>query len=89
MSQDKRQYPRIEVPMPVIVSHTEKGSLELITADVCDGGVFLKADNTQLLPVGTQVTLQVKAGLLAGDNPPLLNAVIVRTTSEGMGLKFL
>ncbi len=75
--------------MPVTLTHPERGSMNLITADICDGGVFLKAEEAQCLPVGSRVTLQVKAGLLAGDDPPLVDAEVVRTSADGMGLKFL
>lgn len=88
MSDNKRKYTRIEVPMPVTVTHPEFGPYELVTADICDGGVFLKASEDQCLPVGSKVTLQVKAGLLAGDEPPLVKATVVRVTADGMGLEF-
>jgi hypothetical protein len=51
--------------------------------------VFVKAEPDQILPVGSKVSLQVKAGLLAGDDPPLVHAEVVRVTAEGMGLRFL
>lgn len=75
--------------MPVTLRHPERGSMELITADICDGGVFLKAGAEQCLPIGSRVTLQVRAGLLAGDDPPLVDAEVVRVGDGGMGLKFL
>ena len=75
--------------MPVVLTHAERGSMTLITADICDGGVFLKAEAEQCLPVGSQVTLQVKAGLLAGDDAPLVGAEVVRITADGMGLRFV
>lgn len=74
--------------MPVVLSHPERGQWQLVTADICDGGVFLKAEQHEQLPVGTQVTLQVKAGLLAGDDPPLVAAEVVRVDATGMALKF-
>ena len=89
MTGNKRQFSRIEVPMPINLTHPEHGTISLQTIDISDGGVFLKANANQCLAVGTEVTLQVKAGLLAGDDPPQVKAVVVRVTDEGMGLKFV
>lgn len=89
MAENKRKNPRIEVPMPVTLKQPDGHSMELITADICDGGVFLKASAEECLPIGSRVTLQVRAGLLAGDDPPLVDAEVVRITENGMGLKFL
>jgi len=75
--------------MPVTLRQGDDIVLNLITSDICDGGVFVKAESDQILPVGSKVSLQVKAGLLAGDDPPLVQAEVVRVTAEGMGLRFL
>ena len=85
---NQRKSIRIEVPMPVTLRRGDDIVLNLITSDICDGGVFLKASEDECLPVGSKVTLQVKAGLLVGDTPPLINATVVRLTSDGMGLEF-
>jgi hypothetical protein len=86
---NQRKSIRIEVPMPVTLRQGDDIMLNLITCDICDGGVFVKAEPDQLLPVGSKVSLQVTAGLLAGDESPLVDAEVVRTTDDGMGLKFL
>lgn len=90
MGEEKRRHVRIEVPMPVEVTHPEQGTVELITADLCESGVFLKADPAQCPAVGEEVTLKVKGGVLGGgEEPPLVKARVVRVTAEGMGVEFL
>ncbi len=90
MSEERRRHVRIEVPMPVLVTHHALGTIELVTADICDNGVFLKAEPSQCPPVGDEVTLQLKGGLLGdGEEPPLVRAQVVRITENGMGVEFL
>jgi hypothetical protein len=74
--------------MPVELTHPQLGTLHLETADLSDGGVFLKASAEQRPPIGEEVTLRV-VGTLGGEEPPLVPARIVRHTSTGMGLEFL
>lgn len=90
MGAERRQHVRIEVPMPVLVTHHALGTNELITVDICDNGVFLKAEATQCPPIGDEVTLQLKGGILGdGEEPPLVRARVVRVTENGMGIEFL
>ncbi|MGM0593116.1 MAG: PilZ domain-containing protein [Pseudomonadota bacterium] len=90
MGAERRRHIRIEVPMPVTLTHEKLGTLELITADICEGGVFLKADPAQCPGEGEEVTLQVKGGILGGDEaPPQVKARVVRQTPNGIGVEFL
>jgi hypothetical protein len=90
MGEERRQHMRIEVPMPVLVTHHALGTYELITVDICDNGIFLKAEPDQCPAVGDEVTLQLKSGILGdGEEPPLVRARVVRVTEAGMGIQFL
>ncbi len=90
MSKERRRHVRIEVPMPVLVTHHALGTNELVTVDICDNGVFLKADADQCPPIGEEITLQIKGGLLGdGGEPPLVPARVVRITENGMGVEFI
>jgi len=85
---EKRQHFRLAVPMTVEIAHRQLGSLQLETADLSDGGLFLKATPEQCPPLNDEITLQV-VGTLDGKAPPLLSARVVRITDEGMGVQFL
>lgn len=90
MGQEKRRHVRIEVPMPVEVTHPTMGTFELVTADLCESGVFLKADPEQCPAVGDEITIKVKGGVLGGgEEPPLVPARVVRVTENGMGVEFI
>jgi hypothetical protein len=53
---------------PLTLSHTSLGTLQLETADLSDGGVFLKTAAEQCPAIGDEVTLQV-VGSLGGEAP--------------------
>jgi hypothetical protein len=90
MTDDRRSHLRIEVPMPVLLTHHALGTSELTTVDICDNGVFLKAEAEQCPPVGDEVTLQLKSGILGDtEEPPLVRARVVRITENGMGIQFI
>lgn len=90
MGDEKRRHVRIEVPMPVEVTHPALGTVELVTADLSDSGVFLKCAPEQCPELGDEITIKVKGGVLGGgDEPPLVPARVVRVTDEGMGVEFL
>ncbi len=57
------------------------------TADISDGGAFIKAEADQIPEIGTRLTLQVR-GLL-GDAAPLVEARVVRICEEGFGVEFI
>lgn len=88
MGKEKRRHVRLTVPMAVEVTHAQLGTTELVTADLSDGGVFLKAEPHQCPPIGDALTLRV-VGTLGGEDPPEVPARVVRITAEGMGLEFL
>lgn len=90
MGAERRQHVRIEVPMPVLLTHPALGTNELITVDICDNGIFLKAEPSQCPAVGDEVTLQLKSGVLGdGEEPPQVRARVVRVTEDGMGIQFI
>ncbi len=90
MKAEKRRRRRIKVPVPVLVTHHTLGSAEFVTLDISDIGLFLKAPSHQCPPIGDEITLQIKSGILAdGDDPQPIRAQIVHVTENGMGVEFL
>ncbi len=77
------------VTLVVEVTHEELGSFELKTRDMSNGGIFVIVDKDHGLIVGHQVLVKVKGRLGDGEEPPTLKMEIVRTESEGLGLKFI
>lgn len=85
MANDNRRYPRIPVRCRVLISHASFGEMLVHTRDISDGGIFIITDPTAMPPLGTQVRGQVQ-GMIA--DAPIVDMVIVRVESEGIGLKF-
>jgi len=88
MKKEKRQFIRLCIPMSMTLTHEVLGTLQLETADLSDGGAFLKATPEQCPAIGEAITLQV-VGSLGGKAPPQMPARVVRVTDEGIGVQFL
>ena len=85
---DKRHFSRFTVPMNVEVTHDTMGTAVLVTADLSDGGIFLKAEPGQCPPLGDEVSVRA-VGEPGEEAPAGIPARVVRITEEGMGLEFL
>ena len=85
MSIEKRRYLRTELPARVKLCHLDIGEVILKTRDLSDGGIYLLCESCNHLAIGTEVTIQV---LNDGVEMPLVDMIVVRHDSEGMGLSF-
>lgn len=89
MGKDKRDFARIPVPMDIEVTATGTDSTLLMeTVDISNSGAFIKTESEQIPEVGKELQLKIKSQL-GGEEPPMVKAVVVRTTGEGFGVKFL
>lgn len=85
---ENRKHERYAMSLEVEVIHAESGNLVLSTKDISDGGVFLYMRNQPCPPIGTVLHLKLR-GLLGGEEPPTVKVTVVRTTEEGVGLRFV
>ena len=86
MSSESRQYIRTALTSRVKLTHPDTGTIEVKTKDISDGGIYILSIITNLPPIGSQVKVQLI------DTPfeaPVLDMLIVRLDSNGIGLKFL
>lgn len=88
MGSDQRSFARIPVPMDIEVRRDGAEMVVLETTDISNGGAFIKAEPQQCPAIGTELSLRVK-GQLGGEEPPTVQARVVRITQEGMGVEFL
>jgi len=82
---EKRKHIRTAFSAEVRFIHASTGELTLTMRDISDGGVFLFSRDLADLPLGEVVQIQA----LDIDDAPLLNAVIVRRETAGIGLQFV
>lgn len=65
---------------------SEQGEIQLTMEDMSNGGIFLLTEGVEPPPLGSMVKVQVQ-GMMA--DAPMLDAKVVRVTSEGIGLQFI
>lgn len=85
MSINKRLHSRIKLPAKVKLMHPDIGELILKTRDVSDGGVYVECDDPEILPIGSEASMQV---INDDIEMPVVVVKIVRKDSEGLGLEF-
>jgi hypothetical protein len=84
---DKRREPRLGIRLEVeLVAEGQSASLH--TRDLSNKGAFLESSEVELPAVGTIVYIKLKQGFQDGD-PPLVKAEVVRSSQDGIALKFL
>lgn len=88
MGSNKRSFARIPVPMDIEVRREGAEMMVLVTVDISNGGAFIKAEPQQCPPIGSELSLKV-IGQLGGEEPPTVQARVVRITDEGIGVEFL
>jgi len=82
---EKRKHVRTAFSANVKFMHASVGELDLKMRDMSDGGVFLFSTDLADLPLGEMVQIQA----LDIEDAPLLNAIIVRRETDGIGLQFI
>ena len=82
---EKRKHIRTAFSATVKFMHASVGELDLKMRDMSDGGVFLFSTELADLPLGEVVQIQA----LDIEEAPLLNAIIVRRETDGIGLQFV
>jgi len=65
--------------------HGSLGTVELTTADISDGGLFIRTAGCPQFAIGDEVNVQV----CEVEDAPVVRAVVVRLTTNGAGLQFL
>ncbi len=85
-AQNGRRHVRTKLRTRIKLIHPSVGEIIVHTGDLSDSGVFISAEDIQLPEVGETVHIQVQ------DLPveaPVIEAKIVRTNLEGIGLEFV
>jgi hypothetical protein len=69
------------------ITHESIGTIETVTRDISNKGVFLLMDDVKVPPIGSIVKGQVLD--LPGGNAPILDMEVVRESPNGIGLRFV
>jgi hypothetical protein len=87
MSREQRRHPRFNIQMEVELITPELGALTLQSGNLSNSGLFLCADQSMPLQVGSEVCVRLKQALGDGE-PPLVKARVVRIEEQGIGIQF-
>lgn len=87
MSREQRRHPRFNIQMEVELIAPELGALTLQSGNLSNSGLFLCADPSMPLQVGSEVCVRLKQSLGDGE-PPLVKARVVRIEEQGIGIQF-
>ncbi len=86
---ERRQHPRVQIPVSVEIHHPSFGSRRCVVRDVSKGGVFVSGEKFELRK-GAKVKLTVvNASLVDPQATPTIELVVRRAEPKGLGLEFL
>jgi len=87
MSRDQRRHPRVNLKIEVELIAPELGTVTLQSGNLSDSGLYLCADQSMPLQIGSEVSVRLKQALGDGE-APLVKARVVRIEDQGIGLQF-
>lgn len=85
---DKRRFDRQSDSLKMTIKPAQGSVRTLTTANVGDGGIFLRAPRGECLPVGTEIII-TPLHSADGTTPPSIRGRVVHVSDEGMGIVFL
>ncbi len=85
---ESREYPRVQLPFEVELTHPTFGRVRCTARDISEGGVFVQTDPGQLR-AGAKIKLTVTSAALVESSPtPTVDMEVARVAPDGLGLKF-
>ena len=88
MSEDLRQFPRLEIQIEVELSFLEDTARTVITRDMSEGGLFMRLNNTEHYPMGEMVNMRFKDPL-ADFTSTEKDGIVVRHTDDGIAVAYV
>ena len=85
---ENREFERRIARLEMVIKVSNNQIMQLTTQDISDGGIFVLADASLLVAIGTEVTVMPVKPLENGEQPAI-RARVVRHSNEGMGIEFL
>lgn len=86
---EKRQHPRLPVEVEVELYRSDRSMCLVWTDDLSNGGVSLTMNgHGDWPPIGARVQIRVSGPLGGDDEPPLVDAIVVRHTEAGIAVRF-
>jgi hypothetical protein len=85
---EQREYPRIQIPLLVELTHPAIGTIQTTARDISEGGIFVRMPDSPI-KVGGKLKLRLMT-ILPTDTQatPTVEMQVKRATDEGLGLAF-
>ena len=85
---ERRQHPRIQLPLLVELSHPSLGKTPSVARDISEGGVFVHIENPKIKP-GAKLKLTLLNPTNVDHQPtPTVGMIVRRVEENGIGLEF-
>ena len=86
---EKREHPRVQVPLEVEVTHPALGSLRTFARNVSAGGIFVSLQNARI-SVGAKLKVTtLNVPLIESRPTPTIQMEVKRVEESGLGLAFV
>jgi hypothetical protein len=85
---EKRRHERYPDSLTMAITSAAGDIKTYVTHDVSDGGIFVLAENRQLLPIGMEVRITPTQHAHEAEQPAMRGRV-ARCDEHGMGIEFL
>ena len=86
MRMEKEGKSTTKVTVKVRVTHDSIGTVELLTRELSDEGVFILCEDVEMPPLGSIVDVQV---LGMAEDAPVVPMEVILYDKEGMALRFV
>jgi c-di-GMP-binding flagellar brake protein YcgR len=88
MSENNRRHERHDLQIDVNLTLMDNEPKTMQTRDISEGGMFLGTNSPSDFPLGEMVHIQYKDPL-SNDTETEVDAIIVRLSSDGVGVAFI
>lgn len=88
MSENNRRHERHEIQTDVSLTLVGNDPVTMQTRDISEGGMFLNTNASSDFPLGEMVNVQY-SNPLNNDSDTTVDAIIVRVSSDGIGIAFI
>lgn len=85
---ERREHPRIQLPLLVELSHPAIGRQSCIARDISEGGVFVQIKTSNIRPGATIKLTLLNSNTIDTQPTPTVDMEVKRVEEEGLGLAF-
>jgi len=85
---ERREHPRVQLPLLVELSHPTIGRKRCVARDISEGGVFVQIETRDIRPGATIKLTMLSASTVDSQPTPTVDMEVRRVEEAGLGLAF-